>query len=108
VVGLNSTTLLEAKLAKVPVILPLFEEAADKYFATNVYFQKYMDVFSVADSAEEFCDLLRRSIDGQPPDQKDIPEAMVQDYLGYFDGKVADRVVAIMRRDIESARQRRA
>jgi hypothetical protein len=108
VVGLNSTTLLEAKLARVPVIIPLFEEAEDKYFASNVYFQKYMDVFAVASSPEQLCDQLRRAIDGQPPHQEDIPDSMVQDYLGYFDGEVADRVVRIMKQDIESARKRHA
>jgi hypothetical protein len=108
VVGLNSTTLLEAKLARVPVIIPLFEEAADKYFASNVYFQKYMDAFAVASSPEQLCDQLRRAIDGQPPNQEDIPDSMVQDYLGYFDGEVADRVVSIMKQDIEIARKRRA
>jgi hypothetical protein len=108
VVGLNSTTVLEAKLAGVPVVVPLFEEAAHKYFASNVYFQKYMDVFTVARTPEELCEHLHRSIDAPRPDQKGLPDAMVQDYLGYFDGQVADRVVTIMKQEIANARQRRA
>lgn len=107
VVGLNSTTVLEAKLAGVPVVVPLFEEAAHKYFASNIYFQKYMDVFTVARTPDELCEHLHRSIDAPRPDQKGLPDAMVQDYLGYFDGQVAERVVTIMKQDIANARQRR-
>jgi len=104
VTGFNSTTLLEAKLARVPVIVPLFEEAANKYLNTNVYFQKYMSSFAVVNTPDEFCDILRKAIDGQPPNQEKIPEAMIRDYLGFFDGKVAERVVGIMRHEIYNTR----
>ena len=106
VVGLNSTTLLEAKLAHVPVILPIFEEAAGKYYETNIYFRDYLDIFSVADSPQSLKKLVSDVISGIALEQKPIPEDMVNKYLGYFDGCVADRVVDIMRQDISRVRGR--
>ncbi|MDG1143244.1 MAG: hypothetical protein P8N92_01175 [Burkholderiales bacterium] len=100
VVGLNSTTLLEARLANVPTIIALFEEAADKYFATNVYFQKYLDVFSVARTPREMTQFIGHILDGKLPNQAAIPDAMIKDYLGFFDGRVADRVTDVMRHEI--------
>jgi hypothetical protein len=100
VIGLNSTTLLEAKLANVPTVLALFEEAADKYFATNVYFHKYLDVFSVARTSKEMTRIIEQILDGTLPNQPRIPEAMIEDYLGFFDGRVAERVTSAMRQEI--------
>lgn len=100
VVGLNSTTLIEAKLAGVPVILPIFEEAATKYFDSNIYFKKYMDIFSVANSPDEMNKILVDAISGVLEKQKIVPEEMIQDYLGHFDGQVAERALSVIRREI--------
>lgn len=107
VIGMNSTTLLEAKLAGVPVIVPLFEEAANKYFETNVYFQKYLDIFAIAHSADQLREMMLQAVEGNLPKQDAIPRAMIEEYLGFFDGQVADRVVAIMKDDIDHGRSRR-
>jgi len=53
VVGINSTTLLEAKLFGRRVVVPLFAEALDKYYDDHVYFHDYMDVFNVATSPDD-------------------------------------------------------
>ncbi len=104
VVGLNSTTLIEAKLAGVPVILPIFEEAATKYFDSNIYFKKYIDIFSVANSPDEMNNLLVDAILGVLEKQKQVPNEMIQDYLGYFDGRVAERALAVFRREISQSK----
>jgi hypothetical protein len=104
VVGLNSTTLIEAKLAGVPVILPIFEEAATKYFDSNIYFKKYMDIFSVANSPDEMNNLLVDAILGVLEKQKQVPNEMIQDYLGYFDGRVAERTMAVFKREVSQSK----
>ena len=107
VVGINSTTLLEAKLIGRRVVVPLFAEAAGKYYDGHVYFKKYMDTFRVAKSPEELGEAILAQLDGSEPAPPPIPQGMVEDFLGYFDGKVRERVVAIMKQDIAAARARR-
>ncbi|MEE9249915.1 MAG: hypothetical protein V3U93_02155, partial [Alphaproteobacteria bacterium] len=107
VVGINSTTLLEAKLFGRPVVVPLFAEAAGKYYDEHVYFQNYLDTFNVARSPEELVEAIDDELAGRAP-QRTLPAEMVTDYLGFFDGRTSDRVVALMQSDIESARARRA
>ncbi len=106
VVGINSTTLLEAKLYGRPVVLPLFAEAAGKYFDKHVYFHDYLETFNVARSLDELERAILDELDGHAP-ARSMPRAMVEDYLGYFDGRVCERVVALMKQDIRAARARR-
>ena len=102
VVGLNSTTLIEAKLAKIPVVLPIFKEAKHKYFKTHIYFQKYLRYFSVANSPEEFLRLTNDILSNSSFKHRMLPKQMIKDYIGFFDGKVAGRIVKTMRREIIS------
>lgn len=97
VLGLNSTALLEAKLYGIPVIAAVFEEALENYFDTNVYFHNYMDAFSVANSSLELKEYVRSALRGDVLKQKPISEDMIADYLGYFDGNVANRIVDQMK-----------
>jgi hypothetical protein len=108
VVGINSTTLLEAKLFGRPVVVPLFDEAAGKYYNDHVYFHDYLDdAFSVARSPNEMIECILGELDGRRPPRQ-IPDQMIKDYLGYFDGKVSERVVCQIRADIEETAAQRA
>lgn len=108
VVGINSTTLLEAKLFGRPVVVPLFDEAAGKYYNDHVYFHNYLDdVFSVARSPDEMIRHILDELDGRRPPRQ-IPDQMIKDYLGYFDGKVGERVVNQIRADIKETTVQRA
>lgn len=107
VVGINSTTLLEAKLAGRSVVVPLFAEAAGKYYEKHVYFKKHLNTFRVARSPEELAEAIMAQLDGLEPVPPPMPPEMIEDYLGYFDGRVCDRVVSSMKREIQSARNRR-
>ena len=105
VVGINSTTLFEAKLFGRRVVVPIFEEAKNKYFKEHVYFQEYLhEVFNVADSMEDMIGQIGRELAETAP-QREMPDQMVKDYLGYFDGKVANRVVNQMKSDISAIQQ---
>ena len=106
VVGINSTTLLEAKLFGRPVVMPLFAEAAGKYYDKHVYFKDYFDTFNVARSPEALIEAIEDELAGRAP-RRSMPPEMMAEYLGFFDGKTRTRVVSLMQQDIEAARNRR-
>ncbi len=99
VVGLNSTTLLEAKLFGRRVVVPLLAEARGKYFDKHVYFHKYLDTFNTPGSPEEILVALDEELNGISP-VRDLNHEMIRDYLGVYDGNVANRMVNIMRSEI--------
>ncbi len=101
VIGLNSTTILEAKLFNTPVVLPIFKEAKEKYFKSNIFFQKYFDIFTVINNPKDLLKIINKVVKGHNIIQKKIPQKMIKDYLGYFDGKVSDRIVKEMRSEIK-------
>ncbi|PCI29355.1 MAG: hypothetical protein COB67_04170 [SAR324 cluster bacterium] len=102
VVGLNSTTLLEAKLYGRPVIIPLFEEAAGKYFNSNVYFHDYLDEFNIAHSTEALTKSILDELNGISSPPQPLSAGMLSDYLGYFDGQITARVVDLMKQDLKT------
>ena len=97
-IGLNSTVLLESVAMGCNTIMPVFDEAIDKY-PHNVYFPAFRDVFAIAGSRGEYMDLIDRAIHGET--LSDAPAARRADlfryYLGYDDGRTADRVAAVLR-----------
>ena len=100
VTGINSTTLLEAKLLNRPVIVPLFAEAAGKYFEKHIYFKNYLDtVFNVVRSPELLETEILREINGETK-LRPIPKGMAEEYLGVIDGTAAEKVAATMIKDI--------
>ena len=106
IVGINSTTLLEAKLYNRPVVVPLFAEAAGKYYDKHVYFQNYLEVFNVVRSMNDLIPGILAELEGAAPIRK-MPKAMVEDYLGFFDGKTCQRVTSLMAEDIQLAKTQR-
>ncbi|WP_339859737.1 hypothetical protein [Thalassospira alkalitolerans] len=93
-VVLNSTTVIESRMANCNTIMPLFEEAANVH-SDMLYFQDDIDIFSVADSEEEFCNLLRKSAEGQVFSQgteERLLEFLLKQ-IGNADGASANRLV---------------
>jgi hypothetical protein len=100
ILGINSTTLLEAMIVGRPVILPLFAEAAEKYYDKHVYFKDYeSEVFNVVKSPEGLEQAILDELAGKNG-EKTMPQQMIADYLGYCDDKATDRVVQQMKEDI--------
>ncbi len=91
VVAFNSTTILEAHLLKKNVIIPVFSEAVDKYYNTNLLFTKYFDSLVTASSKED----LKRKIIACPSEQlyMEFPNQMIKDFIGFRDGRSAARVI---------------
>ncbi|MCP4914371.1 MAG: hypothetical protein GY909_14755 [Oligoflexia bacterium] len=90
VIGINSTTLLEALFLKRPVILPFFHEASEKY-PHEIYFKDFFDTFYLANSNEEYQKLLTKLCNGELEYRKPSEE-MIRRYIGFFDGKNKERV----------------
>ena len=82
VVGVNSTTLLEAKLIGRRVVIPLFAEAAGKYYDDHIYFKKYLDSFRVARSPTELEEAIMAQLDEREPWPPPMPPQMIEDFLG--------------------------
>lgn len=102
ILGINSTTLLESLIVGRPVIVPLFEEAKNKYYENHVYFKKYQDeVFNVVRDPQLIEQAILDELDGRVP-KRQLPNAMIEDYLGYFDGNSTQRVVKQMYSDIST------
>lgn len=106
VIGINSTTLLEAKLYGRRVVVPLFAEAKEKYFDKHVYFHQYLNTFNTPRSPDELLVALDEELNGIAP-TRELKKAMINDYLGVYDGHVADRVINIMQQDINEAKSNR-
>lgn len=106
VVSFNSTTVIEAKQMKRPVVLPIFDEARDKYFDTNVYFKDHFDSFVVADSPDDLIEKVEELLaekKGVSAADSDMTEQFISDYIGFYDGRATDRVVEAMQTDIRIA-----
>lgn len=104
ILGINSTTLLEALLIGRPVILPFFEEAADKY-RKKLYFQTYENqIFNVVTNPEGLEQAILDEMDGKCP-KRTMPSRMIKDYLGFNDDQSTNRVVNRMLADIEAIKR---
>ena len=104
VIGINSTTLLESLIVGRPVVMPLFAEAAGKYYDRHVYFKDYeSDAFNVVRDPAKLGQAITDELDGNVPKRK-MPEQMIRDYLGYSDDQSTERLVMQIKDDIERIR----
>ena len=62
VVALNSTTLIEAAVAGLPVILPNFRYLREGPHSGDVRFCEYSDVFDVPDTGDELIEMVLRRL----------------------------------------------
>lgn len=95
VIGFNSTVLLESLALGRPTIMPLFGEATEKY-PYNVYLYDHVDAFIQAGSRADLKTKIEDAIAGRTTDTKLSAarrEACFAYYLGYSDGRSAERVV---------------
>ena len=104
--ALLTKIILEGSSTKADIILGLdmnlFEEAKNKYYENHVYFKKYQDeVFNVVRDPQLIEQAILDELDGRVP-KRQLPNAMIEDYLGYFDGNSTQRVVKQMYSDIST------
>jgi hypothetical protein len=97
VIGLNSTSLIEARALGCPTIMPSFAEAQGKY-AYNVYFPDFHDVFAVPKSRAEFVQTMEDAIALRPihKDDEGRVAQLLRQYVNNQAGDCALRTVAIL------------
>jgi len=96
-----STSAIESRLYRRPVIVPYFAEASGKY-KRYVYFKKYFKEFIIATSME---DLKAKALQYTENEIKAPPlsDEMVKEYVTYFDGKIVGRVVKEIKKALNPA-----
>ena len=62
--GFGSTTMLEAAIARKPVIFPLFAEASSEKYKDLVCFSDSLKMFTLAKSSNEYKELLIQRLEG--------------------------------------------
>ena len=91
VVAFNSTTVLETGLMGKKFILPIFCEAKEKYYNSNVFFREFLELLPTASSKE---DLKNKIISFKSDNYKNkIPEDMINKFIYAFDGKSGERIL---------------
>ena len=91
VVAFNSTTIIESAIQLKPVIIPIFDEAINKY-SDYVYWKNRDDIFYIANSREEFVSLIDTHIESNGLKNKMIDMNTLSDTIGYCDGGNTERL----------------
>lgn len=98
VIGFNSTVLLESQILDRSTIIPFFAEASET-MKDYVYLKKYFDLFAIAESKVDMKAKVCRCFndpDRFVPADRYRRHKMLEEYLGYDDGKTLERVVSII------------
>jgi hypothetical protein len=89
VIGFNSTTLIESILYKKKVIVPLFAEAAQDKYSSDV--SCYSDMFYKAHSKNELIKLIGECyLDNN--DNLEFDSSFIEETIGPYDGKICNRI----------------
>jgi predicted glycosyltransferase len=98
VIGLNSTTLIEAAMAGLPVILPYFRYVREGPHGVDVLLRDKSDLFDVPDTAEDLIELVLRRL--RDPS---IPEEIMQrrrrlfaEAISPLDGEATERYLKLL------------
>jgi hypothetical protein len=91
IIAFNSTTILEAGLLGRNVIIPVYAEALDKYFNSNLFFTKYLDSLIVASNNKDLKNKVMEHVIN--PQFFPLPNKMVQDFIGFCDSKSSKRIL---------------
>ena len=86
VVGINSTTILEAAIAGKPVVVPYFDDLKNSHADQAVRFK---DAFHTLDVASNACELARL-VEQRAKIQTEIPNAIMKQRKHYFAKYVSD------------------
>lgn len=102
VVAFGSTTLMEAAILNLPVIMPYFDEAAMEEWQDSILYNKELACFDLAKSPEHLCQLMEyrlsnREIDN---DMHAFREKTFARYISPLEGNSTERVCAIIKQSI--------
>ena len=86
VVGINSTTILEAALAGKPVVVPYFKELKNSNADQAVRFKDAFHTLDVASNASEFAQLVKQ----RAKERVTIPNTTMRERRRYFEKYISD------------------
>jgi hypothetical protein len=105
VCSINSTALLEAGVAGVPVVVPCFREIQGEEFRDRINFRDELDVFDIASDVDDMIALIERHMrQGSVTDTElKARQALFERYVSPVSGGAADRYRATIFRHVEAA-----
>ncbi len=87
VIGINSLSLIEARIMGIPVIVPVFEEFK-KHMKKNVYFSEHFNYeLKKVENEKLFQNLINSYSAKKFKKKKILNKKIVEDYLGFYDNK---------------------
>ena len=95
---LNSTTVIESRIAGRNTIIPLFAEAAGRHM-DMVYFREFLDLFAVATSREDMTEKIERAIKGEILEHGSQARLnqLLERQIGNCEGRSAERLTRTIR-----------
>ena len=95
-IGLNSLTLVEAKILSLPIISPIFPEI-EKYEEFFLFTKYYNDVIKISRSAHEFRLQIENNLNNEiKHDFNNKTKQFIIDFFGYTDGKNSERCIKFL------------
>lgn len=96
VVSFGSTTMLEAAIARKPVIVPNFAEAIDEAYSEYIQLKETYPVYDLAESPEQLMELIEyRLIDGTiSEDTYKQREKYFEEFVSNLDGEATNKYVS--------------
>jgi hypothetical protein len=98
VLGLNSTTQLEAAVAGLPVIMPYFKDMRSAPVSKNIKFTDHLELFDVPDTPEDLIALVLNRLGNSviPSDITDRRRALFADLVSPLDGGATERYADLL------------
>ena len=95
VCGYGSTTLLEAAIARKPVILPYFDEVLKPEYSDNIHFKEFLHIFDVANSVGDFGEFIIHRLANPEITEECMKEryAIFNQYISSMDGNALENYV---------------
>ncbi|GIK79319.1 MAG: hypothetical protein BroJett024_04240 [Alphaproteobacteria bacterium] len=95
IAGVNSTSLIEARIAGRPVVIPVFEEAAGIH-QDRIYFRKYFGTeFLVGETPEHFITQIEAAMRAERSLVPGDGTALIEEFFGFADGRATERLAAV-------------
>lgn len=103
VVGLNSTTMVEAAIARKPVVIPYFGEIQNPDFDGRLRIRDSIHCLDIADTKEAVGPLIAARLDDPTIGDEVMKEriSMFERHLSTVDGKATENYIKLIRRVIE-------
>ena len=108
VIGLHSSTMIEAAIAGKPVIFPLFYKYKETKKFNDFMWHKYLNLFDVAESADEFESLVVEKLENSVVDEKTMEgrRGLFKKIFSDLEGVALKRYVETIENVVNSAKSR--